>query len=389
MKNTAIIRNFWFGGFVLLLLFAANSSAQVIRQAKSLTPANLDFMATIFRQDLGGANNGAGNSYTSGYREIDWEDLPAGGLGLQGLFNYYNTVSPRGIILNPVQRTFTDYAINYSRDGFQEYGGGFQAYSGNTIFSPVALNHLDISFVIPGTNIPASVKGFGAFFSDIDQSGMTWICLYDEKGELMETLLPQEMNGGMTFIGASYSDGRRIARVSMRVGNTPLPAGTSESWQVDKTAMDNIIYGEPRAIGHHPSDFDGDGTTDAAVFRPSDGKWYVMQSGTNTFSVVPFGLQGDIPVDGDFDGDSRSDYAVFRPSTATWWVLRSSDLGAQASQFGLSGDKPVAGDYDKDGKTDYAVWRDGMYWILQSSNGAGVGRQFGLPGDIPIGAALQ
>ncbi|MDQ3041512.1 MAG: VCBS repeat-containing protein, partial [Acidobacteriota bacterium] len=136
------------------------------------------------------------------------------------------------------------------------------------------------------------------------------------------------------------------------------------------------------------ADFDGDGRSDISVFRPSDGTWYVMQSGSNTFRAQPFGTSGDKIVPGDYDGDGRTDFAVFRAvsSSGIWYILRSSDNSFLAVTWGLNTDKPVPGDYDGDGRTDIAVYRDGAWYILQSSNGQFATHQFGASSDIPIAA---
>ena len=63
-----------------------------------------------------------------------------------------------------------------------------------------------------------------------------------------------------------------------------------------------------------PADFDGDGKTDFAVFRPSNGTWYVLES-ISGFKAFQWGTNGDKALVGDFDGDERDDATVFRPST--------------------------------------------------------------------------
>ena len=137
------------------------------------------------------------------------------------------------------------------------------------------------------------------------------------------------------------------------------------------------------------ADFDGDGRTDLSVFRPSDGTWYVMESGSNTFRAQQFGTNGDKIVPGDYDGDGRTDFAVFRPSDSNWYILRSSDNVFLAVNWGLNTDKLVPGDYDGDGRTDIAVYRNGTWYILQSSNGIPSYSIFGLSTDIPVAANAQ
>jgi len=43
---------------------------------------------------------------------------------------------------------------------------------------------------------------------------------------------------------------------------------------------------------------------------------------------------------GDYDNDAKTDIAVWRPSDGTWWIQGSSG-GVTVTQWGASGDVPL------------------------------------------------
>jgi len=138
-----------------------------------------------------------------------------------------------------------------------------------------------------------------------------------------------------------------------------------------------------------PGDFDSDGKTDVAVWRPSSGQWFARLSTTSTVVILGgLGAATDITVPGDYDGDGKTDLAVWRPSTGQWFVIPSTTgTGTVLATWGVSTDIPVPGDYDKDGKTDVAIWRPstGQWLVIPSTTGiGGVLAGLGASTDIPV-----
>ncbi|MDQ6796924.1 MAG: Ig-like domain repeat protein [Actinomycetota bacterium] len=161
------------------------------------------------------------------------------------------------------------------------------------------------------------------------------------------------------------------------LAGTPA-AGTTGSYPLTFTASNGV---SPNAAQSFtlivvpppvpPTDFDGDGTTDLSVYRPSNGSWWV-KNGTNAF----WGAPGDIAVPADYNGDRKIDYAVYRPSTGEWFVV-----GGISATWGTTGDIPVPGDYNGDGSADIALYRPstGAWYVL-----GGTSTFWGTPGDIPV-----
>ena len=149
-------------------------------------------------------------------------------------------------------------------------------------------------------------------------------------------------------------------------------AGTTYRVAVDGyNSLSGTVVVRWKLPGGAPADFNGSGTTDLSVFRPSNGAWYVQNQ-----SGAVFGTTGDIPVPGDYDGNGTTDFAVFRPGNGAWYVQNQS-----GAVFGTTGDIPVPGDYDGNGTTDFAVYRPSTgAWYIQGQPGA----VFGAAGDIPV-----
>ncbi len=143
-----------------------------------------------------------------------------------------------------------------------------------------------------------------------------------------------------------------------------------------------IIVGQSQA----PVDFEGDGKTDIAIWRPSNGYWYIIRSSDGSNILTQWGAPNDIPVPGDYDGDGKTDVAVWTPQNGLWTIRRSSDGNITYFGWGEGEDVPVPGDYDRDGKTDIAVWRpsNGFWYVINSTTGTPTYTQLGISGDMVV-----
>jgi hypothetical protein len=113
-----------------------------------------------------------------------------------------------------------------------------------------------------------------------------------------------------------------------------------------------IIWGAPSDT-IVPGDYDGDGKTDIATVRRVGGQieWNIRSSSAptgNGFSpTYIWGIASDYEAQGDYDGDGRTDAAVWRPNTdpdQNFFYIISSMSGSpmMPAEWGMQGDLPAA-----------------------------------------------
>ena len=218
-----------------------------------------------FRTALAGVNNGnAIGPLTSGYREINWDDVPDEHATPNNLpRGFYNSDGlNRGVELSVLSNLsggldgpFRVSSIPLERfdDINPTYSETFTAFSGERLASPVEFESelLDIKFFVPGTYVPAAVRGFGAVFNDVDLQHSATVRFYDQSGSVIRSLsVKNQINdSSFSFAGLVYDD-PIIARVTIDLENViaALFKDLSQGGMTDLVVIDDFIFGEPVAL---------------------------------------------------------------------------------------------------------------------------------------------
>lgn len=237
-------------------------------QAAGTNAASIQGTITEFHNAIGGNNNGIGAGKDTGRREINWDGggstaatiTPAVTDDFAGLRGARFTTRGSGFVQAPVDGLATTF-------GNPSYATIFKAFSAARLFSPIGSNVTDTTFFVPSgvANVigaPATTRGFGVIFSDLDlpdgsgpgskrgnRHASTLIEYFGVRGELLfSSFAPSSPgDGAFTFFGIVFDDAR-IARVRITAGATP---GADDTPRVDVVMMDDFIYGEPQAISNY------------------------------------------------------------------------------------------------------------------------------------------
>jgi len=241
--------------FGLTLIFnpvAAKADPEVF-EASGATPADILTAVNAFRNSLGN-NNGIGGTFGTGRREINWDGVPDA-FSAPNLLpaNFFNSNSPRGVVfftpgtgfqvsanlINPTNTPVRFGNINIV------YPALFTTFSPQRLFSALQSKITENLFFIPGTTHSATVKGFGAVFTDVNDGHSTKIEYFDVAGNLLlsRNVLPGPTNrGSLSFLGVGF-DTASVFLVRITSGNRIL-----KTPNLDVVVMDDFIYGEPQAL---------------------------------------------------------------------------------------------------------------------------------------------
>ena len=248
---------------VLAMLLAACAPAQptAIATEPGLAPTVVsgagDITAVVDEyRNLLGPDNGVepGGKGPSGYREINWDGVPdelaAPNFLPSDFFNAPEAPRARGAFFSTPGEGIQVSADSDNPTGTPPYftninsGYTFKTFSEERLFSPLGSNVVDLTFFVPGTNTPATVRGFGAVYTDVD-TDHTAFEYFDKDGNSLGNFETPIQDSGLSFLGVIFPE-PVVFRVQIRYGTAAL--GPNDSADADVAVMDNFIYGEPQPL---------------------------------------------------------------------------------------------------------------------------------------------
>lgn len=316
-------------------------------------------------------------------------------------------------------------------------GQTYDVYSYRSYDEAISLNRSMCSGSVKRSFDVAGVRGFTLNWYTAAQVNTSAVSLYHYIYNLAHAKINQKSYQGSTIFGDIHAltwrcREKMAAAIANQVvscfadgtcnpGSVKMSAASANYWATRNIGSalsispDNLLnqprsgYGpvvgadyRPAAWGYQRQtcqnpraqigDYDGDGKSDLTVWRPSNGTWYVLTPGGQTY-VQQWGTVGDVPFSADLNGDKRSDYTVWRPPSGvgtgvTFSYFTSGNQGGMGAAHVV----PVALDADGDFKDEYAYYDPALNQFFYRKPGqpfsiadaANTTNMAGLTDEIPV-----
>lgn len=241
------------------LLSAVSQAAPITFSVSGANPSDIQATVDSFRTALGTLNPNVAGSFANGRREINWDGVPDALAAPNNLpANFFNVNSPRGAVFSGAGVTGFQVSGNAGVAPVRfdnlnpTYSSTFKTFSPQRLFTSLGSNVYDLTFFVPGLNVPAFSSAFGAVFTDVDNANTTSIQFFDTNNNSLGTFFAPVANGGLSFLGIQFNAGEKVGRVRITQGNTAL-GPTDAPPATDVVAADDFIYAEPTAVIPEPA----------------------------------------------------------------------------------------------------------------------------------------
>lgn len=251
MKNNIILLT-----VTLSFLFLFSSCSKEVSAPSEVTviqaTGSIQDEIDAFRHLLGDQLNTT-IGVTGGRREINWDGVPDAMIGKDLPLDFFNPTAPGSS--ESLQRGLAYAAAGQFRVSDNNFidinsnaAGEFKAFSGKKTFANISSNAWEIEVEKPGQHIPASIRGFGVVFSDIDLANSTSLEFFDGNKSIGKFFAPpHDAVSSFSFLGVYFNTTDRITRIRVQHDGV-LADGQKDitgNGTRDLVVLDDLLYSEP------------------------------------------------------------------------------------------------------------------------------------------------
>lgn len=241
-------------GVVTIFALLTGCEKDKVESEVTIVTGTGDITAKVneFRQVLGSQLNSTPGA-VGGRREVNWDGVPADLLNKPLPGNFFNTI---GTNVPPTRQRGLVYSsgvdnFQVSNDGFKgvnsETADAFAPFSGSHTFANVNTNLWKVEFQVPGEATPATVRGFGLVFSDVDVANSTFVEFFNGTESIGKFFAPvHDASSNFSFLGVHFKN-QEVTHLMVGHNGTLAEGGAdiSDGGKKDFVVFDDFLFDEP------------------------------------------------------------------------------------------------------------------------------------------------